>query len=123
MEPLKSVAGIEAAMRAALQTSRSSIEKTSQEKDKETNTCLSIMMGWPATFLREKMIPFYRNSRAKAKVHVEHLLYGNNPYSCKIRTTGINLLVACSFVYLFLEAISLAFLDPQADFALAIVGV
>ena len=122
MEPIKSSVGIEAALRAALQTSRTAVETEIKPKD-DPNPWCSALLAWPAKFLKETMVPFYRRTRATCKRHVTSLLYGNSPYACKLHATGINLLVSCSFIYLFLEVVSLSFFSADTDFAFAVVAV
>ena len=122
MEPIKSSLGIECALRAAFQTSRTPVETEVKAKEEKNPMC-SALMAWPAKFLKEKLVPFYRRTRASCKRHMTSLLYGNSPYACRIHATGINLLVLCSFIYLFLEVVSLSFFGPDTDFAFAIVAV
>lgn len=120
MEPIKSIQGIEAAMRAASQTSR---EVPVSPADDDSNPFCSRILKWPAKFLKQVAIPCYTSLRAKTKHHVKLLLFGQSPYTCKIRATGINFLVACSSVYLFLEVVSLSFFPADADFPVAVVGL
>lgn len=49
-------------------------------------------------------------------------LNGLKPYSCSMRITGVNFLVACSTWYMFLDQIRLAFLPPASDYAVAVVS-
>lgn len=121
MEPIKSIGAVEAATRAAHQTSRSEFEKETSEKEDKVSW-ISVAMQWPVKFMRETVVPMIRRVRASAKHQVTMILYGSNPYSCKLRATGINLLVICSFMYLFLEAIALAFFPSASDFTVAVIG-
>eukprot|EP00980_Cylindrotheca_fusiformis_P021686 scaffold8529_cov137-Cylindrotheca_fusiformis.AAC.16 len=71
MEPLSDPAGLDAAYRAAKRTFRS-------QSDQEI----------------ELMEEGYHNMRMKAKFRVSQLLYGDSPFACRIRVTGINFLVS-----------------------------
>ena len=77
---------------------------------------------WPANFGRSVLLPWYRKQRADAKEQVSKLLYGDSPFACRVRFTGINFLVFCSIVFLFLENINLAFLSAKHDKQFAMVG-
>jgi hypothetical protein len=120
MERIKSPAAVDAATRAARQTSRSEFEKDTSEKEDKTSW-ISAALTWPVDFAKGTVIPMLRKARSTAKEQVALILYGSNPYSCKIRATGINVLVLCSFTYLFLEVIALAFFPPSADFAIHVI--
>ena len=127
MERLNDYVGIEAATRAASRTVRSIQEKPIEEKEEtgylnHVTDCIIDMMSWPADFARQKMVPWYRNQRARTKEHVTRLMFGSAPFACEFRITGINLLVFCSFVFLFLEVINLAFLPANFDQVVATVG-
>lgn len=127
MEPLADPEGIEAAMNAARKTVRSTQDKP-EEVLEETgffqecmDTCMDII-SWPSDFIVSTLLPFYRRLRLATKLLVTELLLGEPPFSCKIRVTGINLLVFCSIAFLFLEAMNLAFLPADFDDEMAIVG-
>jgi hypothetical protein len=128
MEPINNTEGIEAARLAAVKTIRSTQDKPAEEKEvlgcmhKSMNFVIDIMM-WPADFAQLTMVPMYRKQRNNVKKYVKKLLFGNSPFFCKIRITGINLLVFCSFVFLFLEVVNLAFLPAHVDDEVAIVGL
>lgn len=122
MEQVKSPAAVDAATRAARQTSRSEFEKETSEKE-DKPSWIAAGLSWPVDFAKNTVVPLIRKGRLTAKEQIAFILYGSSPYSCKIRATGINLLVLCSFVYLFLEVIALAFLPASADFAVAIITV
>ena len=122
MEQIKSPIAVEAATRAAQQTTRSELEKETWEKEVKSTNSLTAILRWPAAFANDVIIPLGRAAKTKAKYHVELLLFGNSPYSCQIRATGVNLLVFCSATFLFLESLSLAFFHPSSDYAVAAVG-
>ena len=60
----------------------------------------------------------HKNMKAQANL----FLNGLKPYRCSYRLTGINILVACSTWYLFMDQIRLAFLPPEADFAVSVIS-
>lgn len=125
MESIRDPEGIAVATRMAVQTSDSkeAMEATRGRQEKPTLLELTLILaGWPVQFAKKKAIPFYRSARTTLKQHMTTLLFGQSPYACKIRMTGINLMVLFSFIYLFLEVIALAFLPARADFAVAVVG-
>lgn len=127
MEPIKDPVGIEAAMRAAGRTVRSTQDKPI-EKEEERNfvavasDCLMDAISWPSDFAVNVLKPFYRQQRANAKQSVTKLLYGTSPFACKLRITGINLLVGCSLIFLFLEVVNLGFFPARWHDEVAIVG-
>ncbi len=81
------------------------------------------IVSWPADFSRITLLPWYHMQRTNAKERVTQLLFGDDPFACKVQITGINLLVICSFLFLFMEQVNLAFLPPSYDHELSIVGV
>jgi hypothetical protein len=128
MEPLSDPEGIDAASRAAKRTVRSTQDKPTEEEDQpgyfqNFMDHFVFVASWPTDFFRLTLLPWYRHRRVAAKQRVAQLLYGDSPFSCKVRLTGINILVSCSFVFLFLEVINLGFLPGTADDEVAIVGV
>lgn len=120
--------GIEAATRAGKRTVRSAqslpveeMEETGLLKDVWGNVIDTL--SWPAHFTRSKLLPWYSRQRANAKRNVTHLLYGDAPFACKVRVTGINFLAFCSFTFLFLEVVNLGFLPATYDREVSILGV
>jgi hypothetical protein len=127
MEPLNDPEGIEAASRAAKKTVRSTQDKPMEEEEESgyfqnAVECFMDTIAWPAEFFRSTMLPWYHMQRLNAKLQVTKLLYGDAPFACKVRVTGINLLVFCSFVFLLLEVVNLAFFPATFDKEVAIVG-
>lgn len=121
MEQVKSPIAIDAATRAAQQTTRSELEKETGEKEVKVSS-LSAILRWPAVFVNDVVKPLGRAARKKAKEHVELILFGKSPYSCQVRATGVNFLVCCSATFLFLESLALAFSPASSDYAVAAVG-
>lgn len=127
MEPLSDPTGVEAAYRAAKRTFRSQSDQV-VEMMEETGYihdlfgCLMDAVAWPAFFFRNSILPGYRTMRMRAKIRVSQVLYGDSPFACRIRVTGINFLVVCSLVFLFLEVANLAFVPPHLDTQILIAG-
>lgn len=120
--------GIEAASSAAKRTVRSAQDRPIEDVEEpgylqDAWGCLRDMLSWPADFSRSTLLPWYRQKRTNAKQQATQLLYGDAPFSCKVRVTGINFLVICNFIFLFLEVINLAFLPARYDQGIAILGV
>ena len=125
---MRDPAGIEAATRAAKRTVRSAQSLPVEEMEeagllKDVWGNLMDTVSWPAHFTQSKLLPWYSRQRAKTKQSVSHLLYGDAPFACKVRVTGINFLVFCSFAFLFLEVVNLGFLPATYDREVAIFGV
>jgi len=127
MEPLRDPAGIDAARRAAEKTGRSVKEQADDVKEADGcgQIALNISLAFFALPLRfaMKLIPWYRVTRAHAKIQVTHLLYGESSYAFRFRLTGINILVLCSFVFLFFENVKLAFFPVVLVHAMSILGL
>eukprot|EP00537_Pseudo-nitzschia_pungens_P011753 CAMPEP_0172392138 /NCGR_PEP_ID=MMETSP1061-20121228/8357_1 /TAXON_ID=37318 /ORGANISM="Pseudo-nitzschia pungens, Strain cf. pungens" /LENGTH=1303 /DNA_ID=CAMNT_0013122921 /DNA_START=516 /DNA_END=4427 /DNA_ORIENTATION=- len=60
--------------------------------------------------------------RMAAKVRLKQFLHGEVPFSCKVRCTGINLLVLCSTLFLFLQVVQLGWMPAHADDDVATFG-
>lgn len=125
MEPLKDPFGIEAASRAAKRTVRSTQDKPDEGLDEAGifHACMDMaidILSWPHDFFVSILLPFYKRLRGALKRLVTQLLYGDAPFSCKLRITGINMLVLCSMAFLFLEVITLGFLPADVDDQVAI---
>lgn len=128
IEPLNDPAGVEAATRAARLTVRSAQDKPIEQLEEngylqDAWDLLLDVVSWPADFSRMILLPWYRRQRTNAKQRVTGLLFGDDPFACKLHVTGINLLVLCSFMFLFMEDVNLAFLPPSYDHDVSIVGV
>lgn len=127
MEPINEPAALEAAERAARRTGRSAARDAEEEHPSgvwsSCTDCGKAIVSWPARFAKTKVVPAYTMVRTKTKEQVAHVLYGDSPFACKIRLTIINLLVICSFVYLFIEVAALAFFPANWDFVVAVIGL
>ena len=127
MEPLSDPRGIEVASRAARKTLRSTQDKPEELVEttgifQDIKYLLMDILAWPREFIVKTLLPFYRRLRGGAKIIITQLLWGESPFSCRLRLTGINILVLCSATFLFLEVINLAFLPADLDDEMAIVG-
>jgi hypothetical protein len=125
LEPIKNIAGIEAAMHAARHTKRSAAEDVDHVVRHEglfqqVVMVLSCCVSWPAHFARTTLRPFYRDCRLGAKEFATSTMHGDKGFAYRVSCTSINVLVLCSFSYLFLEPISLAFLPSDYDYGVAI---
>eukprot|EP00429_Kryptoperidinium_foliaceum_P039921 CAMPEP_0176166240 /NCGR_PEP_ID=MMETSP0120_2-20121206/85020_1 /TAXON_ID=160619 /ORGANISM="Kryptoperidinium foliaceum, Strain CCMP 1326" /LENGTH=1393 /DNA_ID=CAMNT_0017503773 /DNA_START=61 /DNA_END=4240 /DNA_ORIENTATION=- len=123
IEPLNDPAGIEAASQAAKLTVRSAQDKPVEAAEEsgylqDVWECLLDSASWPRDFVKSTLMPWYMMQKNKAS----QMLYGDAPFACRIHVTGINFLVFCSTLFLFLEVINLAFLPATYDREFAIVG-
>jgi hypothetical protein len=124
MEPLTALDGIEAATRAAHQTGRS--DETHEPYMREAGgfaARLLDFLGWPVKFVQSTIVPMYHTARAVAKEQVKLVLFGDAPFYCRLRVTGINFLVLCSFIYMFIQVIALAFLPASWDYGVTVLGM
>jgi hypothetical protein len=127
MEPLRNPAGVEAARRAAEKTGLAMKEQAEVQHSPDTirqvalNAAL-VIFALPLRFAMT-LVPWYKEFRANAKVQATHLLYGDSRFACRFRLTGINILVACSFGFLFFENVKLAFFLAEWDHGMAVVGL
>jgi hypothetical protein len=127
MEPVADPGGIEAASRAARKTVRSTQDKPEEilEETGVFHECMDVLidaLSWPHDYFVSTLAPLYKRLRSALKRLVTQLLFGESPFSCKLRVTGINLLVLCSLAFLFFEVINLAFLPAEYDNEMAICG-
>lgn len=127
MEPLNDPEAIVAATLAAAKTMRSSLDTPIEEEDEhgyfqDFIDCFLDSISWPADFAQSTLIPWYRKQRENTKRQVTSVLYGDAPFSCRVRITSINILVFCSLLFLFLEVFNLAFLPARADHEVAVIG-
>lgn len=124
MEPLTDYHGIEAATRAAHETGRSTNARPASTREKGgVASFLDATLLRPVKFVKNSVVPWYQAKRVDAKEKVRHMLWGDAPFYCKFRITGVNILVLCSFVYMFIEVTALAFFPAHWDYGVAVVGV
>eukprot|EP00531_Pseudo-nitzschia_arenysensis_P017663 CAMPEP_0116121408 /NCGR_PEP_ID=MMETSP0329-20121206/3682_1 /TAXON_ID=697910 /ORGANISM="Pseudo-nitzschia arenysensis, Strain B593" /LENGTH=1270 /DNA_ID=CAMNT_0003615221 /DNA_START=74 /DNA_END=3886 /DNA_ORIENTATION=+ len=93
--------------------------------NEKNNHNLHASDGWNGmiVFWDERVVPLWRRMRASMKSIATKLVLGASPFSLKIRITGINLLVVCSVLFLFLQVFQLGYVSPQFDDELAILGL
>ena len=68
-----------------------------------------------------KVVPIWKQILHRTKALGTQLVQGARPFSCKVRVTGINLLVVCSTLFLFLQVFQLGWASPKFDDDLAIL--
>ena len=87
-------------------TSRALRRRNSATKylDKVTDSCRHCTQG-------------FQNLIQVCKKQVKRVLLGMRPFSCTIQLSSINILVVCSFIFLFGDQTVLAFLPSSADHA------
>lgn len=123
MELLRNREGQEAALAAAKQTGR--LQQRDKEAKESKKSSLLVWLRnvfmWPGQFAKTSLIPFYQKGRKASKEQISHMLYGDSPFACNFRVTGVNLLVLCSTWYLFVEVIRHAFLPASWDYSLTVV--
>jgi hypothetical protein len=118
MEPLPPHAeNWEAAQRAAKRT----IQSQAEVLNDDVKYHREIFLLTPWRFIQSALCPWYRGTRAAAKMLAENILWGKPGCACRVHITFINLLVLASFIFLFIETFSLAFLPESLDHAVAIV--
>ncbi len=120
MEPLEDYHGIEAATRAAQETGLSSTDRPTSARETHAIRALSVK---PINFVRETVVPWWRTNREAAKERVREVIWGDEPFYCTLRITTVNLLVGCSFVFMFIEVTALAFFPARWDYGVAVLGV
>lgn len=128
MAPIRDPDGLSAAYAAAHWTEEYQAEHLAAQSEERQNLwlrcCGSVRMAlvWPA-YMVSRAVPVLREFRARLKLVTRQLIHGEPGFGCRWRCTGINFLVMCSLVYLFLDVLSLAFLPAEYDRSIAIVGL
>jgi class 3 adenylate cyclase len=131
MESIKDdEATVESALRAAKRTRLTEEEKNnSREREYRgpvrvlSDSFREVVSCLPAKKLKNHLVRWYTQARRRTKILLTHVLHGDKGFAFKMRVTGINFLVLCSFMYLFTEVICLAFLPARLDWAAAFVGL
>jgi hypothetical protein len=65
----------------------------------------------------------WRSIERKIKTQLVACLNGNRPYGITCRFTGVNLLVICSFWFLFIDQLRLVYAPPWMDYEFAVVSL
>ena len=119
MEPITNQRNIEAAKRAALKRYTRSINPgTTNVGNRRLNAMKSR--------LSRQMYQIHERcgwARRKTQTQLNACLNGNRPYSFTFRFSGVNLLVVCSFWYLFIDQIRLVYAPNSLDDEFAIVSL
>ena len=140
MEPLRTARGEAAALRAATDSQRHKSDRNlssqfdDQQQGKKENifvkACLCACINpirWLLEFLGRvvgtRMKRFGASAMAFTKRQARLCLNGAVPYKIELRLTGVNMLVLCSFYYVFIDQARIAFFPPSADHTVAIVSL
>ena len=112
MEPITNERNIEAAKRAASKRYRG-------------NPGIDRYKGIKARLHRRlnRLGERWRRTRMKIKRQLDACLNGNRPYSFNCRFTGVNLLVICSFWFLFVDQLRLIYVSDEMDRPFAMVSL
>ena len=115
MLPLTSEEGIRAAQGAAEINRRTLSEEAQVASPRASRLSRSFELG------RYRAVTRYRAARLGAKVRLAKLLYGDDPFSCTPRFSGVNFLVLCSAYYMFIDNLRLASFPAEADRSVMVV--
>lgn len=115
MLPLTSEEGIRAAQGAAEINRRTLSEEAQVASPRASRLSRSFELG------RYRAVTRYRAARLGAKVRLAKLLYGDDPFSCTPRFSGVNFLVLCSAYYMFIDNLRLASFPAEADWSVMVV--
>jgi class 3 adenylate cyclase len=120
MEPILDEDAMQAALMAARRT-KSSLEGNvrGHEGGFGGKVFQTLANSWDIA--TQWMRSWYITNRLRAKVLVTKILQGDSGFAFKIRLTGINFFVLCSFIFLFLDVVALAFLSAETDYAVAVI--
>ena len=70
-----------------------------------------------------RVSPWLNRAVATAKHFATQLIQGKRPFSLKVRITGINIVVTCSIMFLFLQVFTLGWIPPEYDDTLVWLGL
>ena len=71
----------------------------------------------------DRVYKFGQSTMVNARRQAKLFLNGMKPYALAVRLTLVNMLVACSTWYMFIDQARLAFLPPASDYAVSIVSL
>jgi hypothetical protein len=118
MQPITNQRNIEAAKRAAHKRSTQStphgIILTSNRRSKAISR---LLRRYHQTLDKIKSVI------EKLKRQLDKCLNGNRPYGFTCRFTGVNLLVVCSFWFLFIDQLRLVYAPTSWDYEFAVVSL
>lgn len=119
METIDNPRNIEAAKRAAMKrctlSNLDSITSSRNHRYKAIKVRLGRRM--------HQMYDQWKVTERKIKRQLDACLNGNRPYSFTCRFTGVNLLVICSFWFLFIDQLRLVYAPSTMDEEFAIVSL
>jgi hypothetical protein len=124
MERIRDEHAIEAAFRAAKRSKRTMHDLIGPVRVKKTWLQQMTSNGracWKS--MLQRVVPFYVSSRNAAKAEVKAILQGDGAYGLSCHFSGVNFLVLCSFIFLFLDVFALAFLPSRSDKATTTTGL
>ena len=142
MEPIRSVAGEEAARKAAREyiSSQDEDEEGMDNLDESEMTggmkcwrfleSICVILFLPFLWLYDcfvfvigaRMFRICQTLFVATRRQAHLFLNGMNPYQCSAKITAVNLTVLCSFWYMFIDQARLAFMPVDADYTLAIIN-
>ena len=144
MEPIRTAAGEEAAMRAMEESSGHHVTEERMETSFSDGVrqvsgnnrilfcfcaaCFSLALPiiWVYSFMAHFFSVFVQPTASKfwsaTQTQARRFLNGMDPYVCKLKFTAINFVVICSTWFLLSDQARLAFFPPKADFGLAVVN-
>ena len=118
-EPITSDKGLEAALNAAKQNSK---EKAKQNANRSRSQNAAARKSRFENFIETFVVTPFSKFQVAARHQITLFLLGLSPYSLEIRCTGVNLLVCCSFLFMFLDQIRVAFVPPEMDRPIVILN-
>ena len=116
MEAIGDEDAVEVALRAAQRTEKETKPSGRVEHERRCSE-------WYRHWVEELLVPWYRRKRMSAKTFVKHMMNGDHGYAINLSFTSINLLVLCSFIFLFLDVLTISLLSAEWDSASAVVGM
>jgi class 3 adenylate cyclase len=120
MEPVYDEFAMQAALLAARRT-KSSLEGNVRGHEGGFGGKVFQALGNSWDMTTQWMTNWYITNRLRAKMLVTKILQGDSGFAFKIRLTGINFFVLCSFIFLFLDVVALGFLSAETDYAVAVI--
>ena len=117
MHPLPdSQEAYEAALKAARTT-----KKTLEDEQKRLEPAGVRAVEWCRVRVWNRCVGAYRSVRVRTKVQTAKFLYGNLPYGFDVQFSGVNFLVLCSAIYMFIDNARLAFFSHSSDWTIMIL--
>jgi len=108
------------AYEAALKAARTT-KKTLEDEQKRLEPAGVRAVEWCRVRVWNRCLGAYRSVRVRTKVQTAKFLYGNSPYGFAMQFSGVNFLVLCSAIYMFIDNARLAFFSYSSDWAIMIL--